>query len=380
LAVILWFQVTGEQNPEIQRVISGIPVVYTNPEQGLMIMEKKPETVSVKVQGLRADLGKLSKDDFSATADLKGGAVGWGQFPLIVKAKNDGVQLIEYPTEVSVRLDTNTNRQMDVQIHLIGVLGDDFANKQPVVRPSQVAIQGPKSRLDLVAQVSGDLDMTGATGEIKRSVPIKAVDAQGLEVGGVTVKPNVVDVTVSVVSLPPGKLVPIKAKVTGDPAPGYHLVSVTAEPGEVKLRGGADLLSGVESTTAQSFSIAGVKGIVSQDVEVVLPPGLSMAEPRTVRVTAVIEEDAGDRTIAGVPVKIGGLAGGLSASVAPSGVSITVRGPKSLLSGLAAKDIAASVNAKGYSPGSYSLAIDVTVPNGFTVVQKDPGTVGVTIK
>ncbi|HEY3314369.1 MAG TPA: CdaR family protein, partial [Bacillota bacterium] len=164
------------------------------------------------------------------------------------------------------------------------------------------------------------------------------------------------------------------------PAPGYHLVSVTAEPGEVKLRGGADLLSGVESTTAQSFSIAGVKGIVSQDVEVVLPPGLSMAEPRTVRVTAVIEEDAGDRTIAGVPVKIGGLAGGLSASVAPSGVSITVRGPKSLLSGLAAKDIAASVNAKGYSPGSYSLAIDVTVPNGFTVVQKDPGTVGVTIK
>ncbi|HEY3315566.1 MAG TPA: CdaR family protein, partial [Bacillota bacterium] len=198
LAVILWFQVTGELNPEIQRVISGIPVVYTNPEQGLMIMEKKPETVSVKVQGLRADLGKLSKDDFSATADLKGGAVGWGQFPLIVKAKNDGVQLIEYPTEVSVRLDTNTNRQMDVQIHLIGVLGDDFANKQPVVRPSQVAIQGPKSRLDLVAQVSGDLDMTGATGEIKRSVPIKAVDAQGLEVGGVTVKPNVVDVTVSV--------------------------------------------------------------------------------------------------------------------------------------------------------------------------------------
>ncbi len=380
LALFLWVQVTGEQNPDTQRVISGIPVVYTNLDQGLVLLEKKPETISVKVGGLRGTLAKLTKENFTATADLHGGATGWAQFPLTVKVKAADVQLVEYPTQASARLDVVTSRQMDVQVHLIGVLGDDFANKQPVIKPSQVVVSGPRGRLDLIAKITGDIDLTGASDEIKRTVPVKAVDAQGLDMPDITIRPNSVDVTVSLVTLPPGVVMPVKGKVTGDPAPGYHLVSITTDPLVVKLRGDVTKLAGVDSVSFQPFSVAGVKGIVSQDAEIILPPGATMAEPRIVRVTVDIEEDGADKTINGIPTTIGGLAGGLSGSLSPATLSVTVRGPKSQLAGLTAKDIAASVNATGLKAGTYNLIPDVTVPNGFSIVAKDPATVTVTIK
>lgn len=380
LALFLWFQVTGEQNPETQRVISGIRVVYTNLDSGLILMEKKPETISVKVQGLRGQLAKLTKDDFTASVDLHGGNPGWGQFPMIVKVKPQDVQLTEYPTQASARLDVVTSRQMNIQVHLVGVLGDDFANKQPTVRPSQVVVSGPRGRLDLVAKITGDVDLTGAVAEIKRTVPVKAVDAQGLDMSDITIRPNSVEVTVSVVSLPPGKVVQVKGKVTGDPAPGYHFVAVTSDPVEVKLRGDSTKLAGIDAVSFQPFSIDGAKGIVSQDMELILPPGVVMAEPRTVRVTAVIEEDAAEKTISGIPMSVGGLAGGLSAYLSPGTLSATIRGPQSQLAGVAAKDIAASVNAAGLKVGTYTLTPNVTVPNGFTVVAKDPAMVTLTIK
>jgi len=380
LAVVLWFQVTGEQNPETQRVISGIPVAYTNLDPGLVLLEKKPETISVKVQGLRGQVAKLTKDDFTATVDLHGGSPGWGQFPMIVRAKSPDIQLIEYPTQVSARLDVTTSRQMDVQVNLIGVLGDDYANKQPVVRPSQVTVTGPRGRVDLIARVIGSIDLTGATSEIRRTVPVKAVDAQGLDLPDIIIRPDSVEVTVAVVALPPGKMVKVDGKVTGEPASGYHLVSVTIDPPVVKVRGDAAKLTAVDSVGFKPVRIDGAKGIISQDAEVILPPGAVMAEPGTVRVTAVIEEDTAERTISGIPISVGGLAGGLSASLAPGTLSVTIRGPRSQLAGVTAKDIAASVNAAGLGAGMYSLAPDVSVPNGFSVVTKDPAAVSLTIK
>lgn len=380
LAVFLWVQVTGEQNPVTQRVISGVPVVYTNVDQGLVLLEKKPDTISVKVQGLRGAVAKLTKDDFTATVDLHGGKTGWGDFPLTVKVKVADIELLEYTTQASARLDVVTSRPMDVQIHLAGVLGDDYANKQPTAKPSQVEVSGTSGRLDLIAKITGDVDLTGATGEIKRSVTVKAVDAQGLDMPDITIKPSMVDVTVSVVALPPGEVVPVKGKVTGDPAPGYHLVSVSADPLEVKLRGDPTRLAGIESVSFVPFSVAGATGIVSQDAEIVLPPGATMAEPQTVRVTAIIEEDGAEKTISGVPVSIGGVASGLAGSLSPGSLSVTVRGPKTKLTGLSAKDIVASVNAAGLTAGTYNLTPDVAVPAGFSVVAKDPATLTLTIK
>ncbi|MHB8758279.1 MAG: CdaR family protein, partial [Bacillota bacterium] len=273
-----------------------------------------------------------------------------------------------------------SSRPMDDQHPLLGVHGDDFANQHPVIKPSQVLVSGTRGRLDLIAKITGDVDLTGASDEIKRTVPVRAVDAHGLDMPDITIRPNSVDVTVSVVALPPGQVVSVKGKVTGDPAPGYHLVSVTVDPVVVKLRGDMTKMSGVDSVTFEPFSVAGAKGIVSHDAEIILPPGATMAEPRTVRVTVDIEEDGADKTISGIPMSIGGLASGLTGRLSPTTLSVTVRGPKTQLAGLAAKDIAASVNATGLKAGTYNLVPDVTVPNGFTVVTKDPATVTVTIK
>lgn len=375
LAVVLWFQVMGELNPLMPNVVRDVSIELTNIQSGIVVIDQQPTTVTVKYSGS----GRIERSDIRATVDLRNAQVGQAKYPVQV-ALPQGFELVEVvPSQVTVKLDSLAAKQAPVVVNVTGSVAEDYATRPPLVEPTDLRVEGPASRIALVARLIGEVDVTGATGNINRSVPVRAVDASNNEVRDVSIQPGVVSVMVPVVKLPPGVSVAVKPRLSGTPAPGKEVGTVTVDPPSVKLRGDATALAALSNVPTQAIDIGGATATFTQEVPIALPAGAQMAEPSTVRVTVEILPVQGTRTFESVPVLITDVRAGLTASAAPTGVRVVVRGPKEAIGGLQLTDIKAQISVLNLNPGTYHLKPNVIVPSGYTVLEVAPLDVAVTL-
>lgn len=375
LAIVLWFQVMGEMNPTLPNVVRDIGIEMTNLPSGFVITDQAPTTVSVKYSGS----GRIDRADIRATVDLRNAQVGETKFNVQV-AVPQGFQLVEVtPAQVTVTLDTVTSKQVSVAINLMGTVAEDYATRSPSVAPTDLRVEGPATQVASVARLVGEVDVTGATESINRSVPVRAVDASNNEVADVSIQPGVVSVMVPIVKLPPGKLVDVKPRVTGTPASGLEVGTITVEPSSIKLRGDLSALNAITSVATAAIDVSGAKATFSQDVAIVVPSAAQMAEPTVVHVTVEILPVQGSRTIEGVPVLVTDVRVGLTASVTPAGIALTIRGPQGTIGNLQPGDIKVQVSAADLNPGTYRLKPNVILPVGYTVAEVTPVDVAVTL-
>jgi len=87
-----------------------------------------------------------------------------------------------------------------------------------------------------------------------------------------------------------------------------------------------------------------------------------------------------DNTYSDLPVSPIFLLPGKSAKIDPAAVTITVSGPREVMSVLQGNEICPQVNLSGVESGhNLRRAVEVAVPPGITVVEVDPPEVTVTI-
>lgn len=375
LAVVLWFQVMGELNPQMPSAVRDVTIELTNIRSGLVVIDQQPTTVTVKYSGS----GRLARSDVRATVDLRNAEVGQAKYEVQV-ALPQGFELVEVvPSQVTIKLDSLTAKLVPVVVNITGSVAGDYATRPPLVEPTDFRVEGPASRIALVARVIGEVDVTGASDNVTRSVPVRAVDASNNEVRDVSLQPGVVSVMVPVVKLPPGVTVAVKPRLSGTPAAGKEVGSVSADPPSVKLRGDLAALSSLTNVATQAIDVSGATATFTQDVPVVLPAGAQMAEPSTVRVTVEILPVQGTRTFENVPLLITDVRAGLTASASPASVRVVVRGPKESLDGLQPANIKAQISVLNLNPGIYRLKPNVFVPAGYTVAEVAPLDITVTL-
>ncbi|MGE5560470.1 MAG: YbbR-like domain-containing protein, partial [Chloroflexota bacterium] len=305
--------------------------------------------------------------------------VGEGRYPVQV-AIPQGFQLVEViPAQVTVKLDSLASKQAPVAITLMGSVAGEYVTRSPSVQPTDLRVEGPASRVALVTRLVGEVDVTGATATISRSVPVRAVDASNNEIADVSIQPGVVSVMVPVIKLPPGKAVEVKPRLSGKPATGKEIGTVTVDPPTVTLRGDAAALADITSVSTQAIDISGATTTFTTEVEIVIPGAAQMAEPTLVRVTVEVVPPQGTRTFEGVPVMVTDVRTGLGATLSPTGIRVVVRGPKSQIGGLEIGDIQVHVSALDLGPGTYQLKPSIIVPAGYAVIETAPVEIAVTL-
>jgi len=144
------------------------------------------------------------------------------------------------------------------------------------------------------------------------------------------------------------KVVPVRPRLVGRPAPGFEVGDVRADPAEVRIAGPRSRVQEVESAFTEPLSIEGAQAGVSDVVNMGLDDPLLrvLGSPR-VRATVRIRELEGERTLDAVAVEVRG--GELS--VRPASVRVVVAGPASLLRTLTLADVHASVDVAGADAG-----------------------------
>lgn len=172
--------------------------------------------------------------------------------------------------------------------------------------------------------------------------------------------------------------VPIAPAVDGQPAPGYLVGSMTADPPAAEVIGPEGAVKRVTEVLAEPVSVAGARGRVEETVILgLLDPSLRLKTIRSARVTVDVVPAPLERTLRSQAVHLRGLAATLHAEAVPAMVAVSLRGRREALDRIAEDEVVAYVDLAGLGPGQYSIAVHVEGARDAGVTRIDPPSVQV---
>ena len=175
--------------------------------------------------------------------------------------------------------------------------------------------------------------------------------------------------------------IPVIPATEGDPAPGFVVGRITANPATVEIVGPDSRVRQVAEATTEPVSVKDARARVRDGVTVgVVDPSVRLAQPQSADVTVEIWPAPVERQISDVPVRYRNLTQGLRANLSPKLVLVSVRGSAEALADLRGDGVQAFVDLAGLGSGRYNLRVQVDPAERFGVVAIDPATVSVTIR
>lgn len=279
LALLLWFYVITEQNPDIIKEIT-IPVRLANSvflDESNMVLVNDPGSfkLTLKIKGKNKVLEKLNESTVEAVADLEGHRLKGDNFLEIkINGIPEDVNILQKSSEsLKVVLEPRVNIQKSVQINLMGNPSQGLAAMSPLMVPSDVIIMGAESLIQKIKSVRVDVDIANATGEVKKVLPVRVLDENGKDIKNITVDPGNVEVSIPIENT---KLVRLEADVTGKTAEGYGINNISVEPTEVLITGDQQILTGINSIKTEKIVINDDAADISKEVGLVLPEGIEV--------------------------------------------------------------------------------------------------------
>jgi YbbR domain-containing protein len=177
------------------------------------------------------------------------------------------------------------------------------------------------------------------------------------------------------------RTVPVVPAVEGDPAPGFVVGRITAEPSTVQIEGPESRLNELGEATTEPVTVMGATKPVVDTVTVgVTDPAVRLTAPQTATVTVDVVPAPVERVVTGVPVRMRNVTAGLRASATPQTVRVTIRGAREGLDEVGGDGIDAFVDLAGLGPGRYNLRVRAEPASTFGVVRIDPSVAAVVIR
>jgi YbbR domain-containing protein len=145
------------------------------------------------------------------------------------------------------------------------------------------------------------------------------------------------------------RVVPVRPQIEGTPVPGHGVTNVSVTPSQVRIEGPESAVGGLTEVPTEPVSVERATTLVREAVAFDLPEsGVRLVGGTgTAVVTVTVSADTTERTIAGVPIAVRGLASGV---VVPAAAAVTVQGASDVVHGLTPADILLYV--EGDAPGS----------------------------
>jgi len=380
LAVALWVFVTDTENPTIVDTFpQPIQVEAVNVRDSLGVANVLP-TVNVRVSAPTDQWDDLTAANFRAEVNLSGLEARAQEVPVLVEIEGvRGARVVETdPRTITVNLEDVVSKTVSVNTKAVGSLpiGYELGNITP--EASTVEVTGPESLVELVAEAAADVNVTGLTVTVGQTVSLKPLGAGGSEIRGVRIEPVTMPVNVEVNQSTIQRTVPLTVDVTGTPAPGFRVSSVSVSPPTVQVQGPLEAVQFVDAVALAPVNVNGARSDIVRSVAIPLLEGLNFVSTERATVTVTIEAAEGSlrTTVAPVPIN---LSDTLRATFEPPGVAVELRGPLPVLNALAPGDVVAEVDLAGLAVGTYTLPVHIRAPEGIEAPSVQPESVTVTI-
>ncbi len=383
LAIAIWMNASEAQDPVRTRFLE-VPLDIVGLPVDTVLAEANTRTsVQIRLEGPDSILQATSSADFTATADVSRVPPGVRtSVDIAVISRRPGATIsFITPESIDVLLEQQVTRNVPVELDLRGIVARGHNQGEPLLDPPSIRVSGAASRINALdfALVTVFLNSTAET-LVTTSEPI-FYDHSGrvASVTGLDLDSQRVTVTIPVEEAAGFADKLVTAVWSGEPAPGYRLLSITVDPPSVLVEGRPALVNRMTSVRTEAIDITGLTETFEQAVVLNLPEGVTVDPEQTVTVRIEIEPILTTSTFIRVP-ETRGLLANLKATTAPSQVRVVLFGPLPVLDALAENDVRVTLNLFGLEPGTYSIEPDVSVPDrGIEIRSVQPAAVSVTI-
>jgi YbbR domain-containing protein len=382
MAFGLWIFVTQAESPSRTRVVPVDIVVEPVHVADTVAVVQPLTTVRMRVTVADNVFDSLSATDFRAIVDLDNYAVG--DYDVTVQPQaltGRGGLRVEavLPEKIHVTLATLKSKSVPVVLDVKGDRVSGYTMGSPVLADNTVLVSGPQAQVDQVTQATAAFDVSGLTDNVDQSVRLVPRNDKGELIEGVTLTPALTGVTIHIQQQKFSRSVAVSPLITGAPADGYNVVSVSVSPPTVTITGSQSLINGTTTIPTKSIDLNNAATDVTKTVSLDLASGVEVTGGApTVTITVKVAPATGVFTFS-VPVTAINLGNGASISGALPSVTVTLFGPLPALEALSPNDIPAVIDLSGDGAGIHKKQVSVTPPSGATVRSVTPSEIEVTL-
>ncbi len=370
LAIMLWGFVTIQDNPQEERLFE-VPVDYINLADNLAISDK-PSNIKLRLNATSSVLDNLSASDINAYADLSGATLGQYTARLNFDLPA-GVQLSSAErSEVTVLIDELAQVQHQVQVEYNGTAADGYMTLPASVSPTEIVLSGPEDKLALINKVFISVNLDEANSNYRASLPVNVQDSAGNSLlHWITPQPAMLDVLVPVVSSQPSKTVPVNVTLSGQPANGYVVSRIVADPAVAVIMGAQKALDNVDYVYTSAININGATNTVTEEVTLLNANGVTVDTSLRFKVMVVIEREE-TTTVNDVVVSLTNTNAAYNYNLSTNTVDVVVRGPASDISNVRNSAISAQLNAADFGIGINQGFLQLSTNSNLEIVSAQP--------
>ena len=284
----LWVYVMTDQNPIVERNVE-VRLQQMNLPNNMMVFNA-PNKVMVKVRGTRTKVSDNLENRIIASLNLKSVTEGQQTLPVKVSfASGDVVQVI--PSEVSVYVDTVSEKKVPVITRIVGAVSIDLTIGQSKITPAEVTLRGATHRIDKVNKVVAPIDVTDHSGDFQAESELVAVSDDGYDIPNMKIIPERVMVHATMVSQMLSVDVPVKLVVSGDLPKGVTVTKTEILPDKVRITAPPSLLKELKAINTKPVDVSKLLGSTVVAAELDLPEKV-IPELRTVQIRLSVERQS----------------------------------------------------------------------------------------
>jgi YbbR domain-containing protein len=237
---------------------------------------------------------------------------------------------------------------------------------------------------------------SGALGQLRGTDLVAVIDLHGARPGrrlfhllpGDVIVPNgikVLQVSPPTLSLTfeasAVRTVPVVPDMDDEPASGFEVTRVTADPATVEVTGPSSEVQSVTEATTEPVSVRGATKPVIDTVTIGVPnSNVRLRNPRSAIVTVEVRPVPIERVIAQVPVVFRHAGSALVTAAHPSAVAVHVRGPAAAVASVGPSDLAVYADLAGLTRGRYNLPVRFDQLKDVTITRVEPAQLDVRLR
>jgi YbbR domain-containing protein len=378
LATLMYGGLALSQNTQLYP--GQIPVHYVNEPPDTVKLPSTPQPVE-QIRYFAPSGVLVAASSFLATIDLADydGKVGVFQIPINVTSPDSRVTVLGFtPQFATIELDGLVSR-VDVPVKVVhGPVPDTLTVGEVKADPSTVTVSGAASLVSQVDSVRADVVIQTGGIDVDEDVRLVPVDKLGNALIPLDVTPATARVTIAVSADSKTRTLPVNPIVTGTPAAGFEIESVTVNPQVALVAGDANDLESLAAVDTDPATITGVSDDVTIEVGLAPPPGVVAVDEGPIRVSITIRPVTGTRTFS-AGLRLVGASSTLSYKLSVDHVLVTIGGSTADLDRLSGAALVMDLDVAGLKAGTHDVAVTANLPVGTTVVAVSPPTIIVTI-
>jgi YbbR domain-containing protein len=381
-ALLIWIYITGNQEEEITREFRNIPVVFSGAEtmqesQGYVLTDVDTETVTIRVKGTRANIGKLDASELQAVIDLS----------KVTKTGNNRVSYtISYPSNLdSSKISVISRSPENIQFYVAkqftktvpvkgafsGRTAEGYVAEEPVFEPTTITLTGPDSKLENIAYVWATIGGDNVTETKTADVPFTYMDADGKQLDYTDITPDYDTVTVTVpISLE--KEVSLSIDILEGAGATSENTIVTIEPATVMISGDSTIVEGINKIVLTTIDLTDFASTYEETYPIILDNDVQNVTGTAEAKVKIEIVGLETKKMAVTNISLINVPSGYSAELLTQSLEATIRASSDVLSKIKSNNLRAVADlSQIVSTGDVSVPVKIYI-DGYS----DAGAVG----